>query len=263
MLLRVRAFALYHPCVSDPVFPPPAVFHRDPRGGSLALGIGLCLALQVVLAVCWIGWVIGASIKAGKGPPDAPTPGPVAILVMGVADAIAAVIVTWYFTSKRAGRPLREGLSLGKPSRRSILLAIAMGGICILVKQSLLVLDAAHPPAMFIKLVSVPGGFLAFATLGALSPFYEEIYYRGFFFPALERSTGRKVAWVTVTLWFTLAHAPQYWPSAGAIGSILLLSIATTTFRAATGSVVPGIIVHAVFNWTGTVMALLMTKTSA
>jgi membrane protease YdiL (CAAX protease family) len=233
---------------------------RNPRVRSLLLAMGLCLALQIVLAVTWLVWVVARSVMAGNGPTLAPTPGPKAILVMGGCDAVAGLAVAWYFTAKRAGRSIRDGLSIYRPTRAVALLAVAIAGVCVLSKQWLLAMDAAHPPEMFMKLVSVPGGFLAFAVLGALSPFYEEIYYRGFAYAALERSIGSRFAWVAVTLWFTLVHAPQYWPSAGAIGSILLLSIATTTFRARTGSAIPGIIVHAVYNWTVTAIALLMMK---
>src|SRR5262249_41017793 len=135
----------------------------------------------------------------------------------------------------------------------------------------------------------------AFMVLGTLSPFIEEIYYRGFMFGTLEESLrallrfsaetlgdffpslaglpnraryasfeARAVPFATGTfvgLWFTAIHGPQYWPNAGAILSIGLIAATTSILRAKTGSILPGILAHGFYNWPQIALALLAGTT--
>jgi membrane protease YdiL (CAAX protease family) len=80
------------------------------------------------------------------------------------------------------------------------------------------------------------------------APIVEEIVFRGVLYSALRRLLGVGWAVGTVLLIFAAIHVPQYWPSFGVIGTILLLSTALTLIRARTGKLLPCFIVHLVFN---------------
>ena len=110
--------------------------------------------------------------------------------------------------------------------------------------------------------------FLAVCT----APFVEEFVYRGVLYSALRRDVGAFLNWimalvfgvkldeksrdrlgvsaaiVLVLLLFTIIHVPQYWPNAGVIAAVALLSIVLTLVRAYSGRLLPCIVIHLVFN---------------
>lgn len=86
--------------------------------------------------------------------------------------------------------------------------------------------------------------FIAVAT----APLMEEMIYRGLLYSALQKITGQWAAVVLVSAMFAGLHVFQYWPNAGVIGSITLLSIVLTVVRARTGRLLPCFVIHLVFN---------------
>jgi len=80
------------------------------------------------------------------------------------------------------------------------------------------------------------------------APFAEEFIYRGLLYASLQRLIGKVGAVVIVLAMFTLVHVPQYLPNWGVIAAVGLLSIALTIVRAASGRLLPCIVIHFVFN---------------
>jgi membrane protease YdiL (CAAX protease family) len=80
------------------------------------------------------------------------------------------------------------------------------------------------------------------------APIVEEVVYRGLVYSALQRTMGVWPAVVTVTLLFALVHLPQYWPSHSTMFLLLLLSLILTLVRVKTGSLLPCIVLHTIFN---------------
>ncbi|MBC7929643.1 MAG: CPBP family intramembrane metalloprotease [Rubrivivax sp.] len=95
--------------------------------------------------------------------------------------------------------------------------------------------------------------FLATVT----APFVEEVIYRGILYSPLQRAIGKNWAVAAVVLLFAAIHVPQYWPSFGVIGMILLLSFVLTAIRARTGSLLPCFIIHLIFNGIQSVLIVL------
>lgn len=95
--------------------------------------------------------------------------------------------------------------------------------------------------------------FLATVT----APFVEEVIYRGVLYSAVQRVIGKTWAVTIVLLLFAAIHVPQYWPSFGVIGMILLLSFVLTAIRARSGRLLPCFIVHLVFNGIQSVLIVL------
>ncbi len=86
--------------------------------------------------------------------------------------------------------------------------------------------------------------FLATAT----APLIEELVYRGVLYSALQRAVGAVWAILIVAFLFASVHFWQYKTSPGTIGAIVFLSLGLTCVRAATGRVLPCIVIHLVFN---------------
>jgi membrane protease YdiL (CAAX protease family) len=81
-----------------------------------------------------------------------------------------------------------------------------------------------------------------------LAPFFEEIIYRGYLFPVIKEIKGDKYAIIAISLLFALGHVDQLWGDWITILTILGLSFCLTWLRARSGSVVPGMICHFIYN---------------
>lgn len=95
---------------------------------------------------------------------------------------------------------------------------------------------------------------IGIVSAGIVSPFYEEIFYRGFIYRWLRTRVSMRWAIVISSLIFTLAHFPTM--NAMPVNFISGVVFAWTYER--TGSVVPAMIVHGVFN----TIAVLLTAMS-
>ena len=80
------------------------------------------------------------------------------------------------------------------------------------------------------------------------APLVEEVVYRGVLYSALQRSLGVWPAVAMVTVLFALVHLPQYYPSHSTMFLLLLLSLILTLVRVKTGSLLPCIVLHTIFN---------------
>lgn len=95
--------------------------------------------------------------------------------------------------------------------------------------------------------------FLAVAT----GPLIEELVYRGVIYPALARLTGVAGSIAIVSILFAGVHVYQYKNNLAVIAIISLLSVVLTTARAMTGSVLPGFLIHLVFNGVQSILIVL------
>jgi membrane protease YdiL (CAAX protease family) len=103
----------------------------------------------------------------------------------------------------------------------------------------------------FKEFLSDPTSILLVAIFATtLGPMCEELAFRGFLFPLLERSLGTLAAIVVSALPFALLHGPQY---AWSWQHILLVSLAGASFgwmRYRTGSTLAAAVMHATYNLT-------------
>jgi membrane protease YdiL (CAAX protease family) len=111
-----------------------------------------------------------------------------------------------------------------------------------------------------LQLFNSPAADYAMAIFAVfLAPFMEELVFRGFFFEIFETRMGLKVAIFMTALMFAALHISEYW---GAWNHVLMIFVAGLAFsltRAATGSIVPCVLMHSVYN--ATLMVLLFFQT--
>jgi uncharacterized protein len=93
-----------------------------------------------------------------------------------------------------------------------------------------------------------------------LGPLMEELFFRGFLYPVLQRRIGVPLAIFFTALPFGLMHLPQYGYAWGAALIIFLVGVALTTVRAATKSVAASFLVHVGYNGTLMIMAAVATE---
>ena len=108
------------------------------------------------------------------------------------------------------------------------------------------ILDSSRAAAVALAIIAV-----------ATAPLVEEMIYRGLLYSAFQRAIGQWAAVAVVAAMFAGLHVVQYWPNAGAISSIALLSLVLTTIRARTGRLLPCFAVHLVFNGIQSVIIVL------
>lgn len=84
------------------------------------------------------------------------------------------------------------------------------------------------------------------------APLVEEVVYRGLLYSAFQRTLGKVLAVILVTLLFAVIHAPQYsmgaTPDYAVMSVLLLLSLTLTLIRVKTDNLLPCIVLHTVFN---------------
>jgi len=113
----------------------------------------------------------------------------------------------------------------------------------------------------FEKLFARPRDAYLLAIIAVtLGPLVEELFFRGFFYPVLARRWG--VAWAVflTALPFALMHMPQYGYAWGALLVILVVGIVCGVVRAVTKSVGASFLVHAGYNGTQMLIAVLWTR---
>jgi len=123
-------------------------------------------------------------------------------------------------------------------------------GVCILFR----VLASPNPlvPNMPFNSVflnaKIIGNIVIISSVIFVAPFTEEIVFRGFLYPALNRYMGISPAIIITSFLFTLAHYPQMSDEWGFLSMIFVLSLLITYARAKTGSTFLAIIMHFIYN---------------
>lgn len=93
-----------------------------------------------------------------------------------------------------------------------------------------------------------------------LGPLMEELFFRGFMYPVLARRMGAAWGIALTALPFGLIHLPQYGWAWGAALVIFLVGVVCGVVRAVTRSVGASFLVHAGFNGTQMLIAIVMTQ---
>lgn len=98
--------------------------------------------------------------------------------------------------------------------------------------------------------------FLILAVL--MAPFFEEALFRGFFFYVLQKFKGTAAAVAVITFIFGAMHVRQYWQDWAAILVVMVLGFILTGLRAWTGSSIPGMVTHYIYNFVMAVVPVVI-----
>lgn len=134
------------------------------------------------------------------------------------------------------------------PAARSYLVVYAI--LCVLLR----LLSADNPLVPNIPLDSVfteariIGNAIIIFSVIVVAPLVEELLFRGFLYPALNKYMGIYPSIVLTSILFTAAHYPQIRGEYLFMGIIFFVSLMITYARAKTGSTWFAIILHHIYN---------------
>lgn len=94
---------------------------------------------------------------------------------------------------------------------------------------------------------------IAFLSAAVVSPIYEEIFYRGFLYKWIRGKWGVGAGLLVSSLIFTIVHIPTY--NTLPVNFLSGMIFAWTYEKS--GSIVPGIIIHGVFNGLAVVLTVV------
>ena len=140
---------------------------------------------------------------------------------------------------------------LGRPGLDTFLycwggvaLAFSIGGIAQVIPMP-------TEPLPIEELLKDRHAILVFAVFGVLiAPPVEEMSFRGFLYPVVERSWGKSAAVLVTSAIFSALHGWQYGWHWQILLLLLYVGIVFGVLRARTGSLVPSTLVHCAYNAT-------------
>jgi uncharacterized protein len=93
----------------------------------------------------------------------------------------------------------------------------------------------------------------------SFGPLMEELFFRGFLYPAIARRLGVFVAVLLTSVAFGLIHGAQLGFAWGLVFIIFLVGLVLTIVRATTGSVASSFVVHVSYNATLSILGAVAT----
>jgi membrane protease YdiL (CAAX protease family) len=207
--------------------------------GFAALGIALVVTL-------FGGGLLLAIVTAATGVKSDASG--VTIALTFVQDAALAGSAVWLASRVRPPRPWDFGLR-GTPFLRGLKWAAIAFAIYFVF--NLIYVAAAHPDTQqtTLKDLGAGNGALITAFIGVLvvgiAPFVEEFFFRGFFYGALRTQIPFLGAALLDGVVFGLVHAPT---GVEAVPPLIALGFALCVAYEATGSILPGVALHALNN---------------
>jgi len=212
------------------------------RPAELSAPVALGWSLVLTCALLALALVIGSLFGNSN----------LSIIVAGPAEVALMVPAAWLVARAygRGGR--RRDLALEPASPLELVIGASLGVILHLPTGYLSDLVERRfptpPESLHAQLVALTPASNSLALLMLLSvavivPLTEELFYRGALFTALLRGTPAALANWTTSLGFVLAHQePRNW------APLLVVALVLGELRRHSGSIWPGIALHAAFN---------------
>ena len=183
--------------------------------------------------------------------------------IIGVIPAhLLTFAVVWAVVSKFGKLPFWQTIQFKWPERvphwKTVVYSVGVALILLAVGGVVTKFYGGEKTALDLLIESSFQARLATAFLAvATGPLIEELVYRGVIYPALTRAIGMTGSIAIVSILFAGVHVFQYKNNFAVIAIISLLSVVLTTARAITGSVLPGFLIHFVFNGVQSILIVL------
>jgi len=174
-------------------------------------------------------------------------------------SAYMVVLVFMVMTLRVRRQPFWKTIQWNWPATRwfAYLLAGVVLGFLIEGASAFLPIPKEVP---FDKYFTDASGAYLMAIFGVtLAPLMEELFFRGFLYPSLNRALGLALSLVITALSFALLHAAQLAHAWAPLLLIFLVGLALTYVRARTKSVASSFLLHAGYN--STLFALMWFAT--
>lgn len=183
----------------------------------------------------------------------------VLLFVLGWLPAhLLTLALVWAIATRLGKRSLKQVFGFSWSPRFGALASSALAVALFFVTLLLIGTLGGQKTDLDRILESSRAAAIALAVIAvATAPLVEEMIYRGLLYSAFQRVIGSWPAVLVVAGMFAGLHVVQYWPNAGAISAITLLSLVLTIVRARTGRLLPCFVIHLVFNGIQSVIIVL------
>ncbi len=162
---------------------------------------------------------------------------------------VLTLALAWAVVTRRGKVSARQALGWSWSANFGIVRSLGLAILLFLVAMFIIYKFGGQETDLERILLSSRAAALITAFLAAATaPLVEEVIYRGLLYSAFQRVIGPVFAVIVVASMFAGLHVLQYWPNAGAISAITLLSVVLTIVRARTGRLLPCFVIHLVFN---------------
>lgn len=172
------------------------------------------------------------------------------IIVIGILPAhLITLAVAWAVVTRMGRVSIKPSLGWSWPQNFRVWHSVGLAALLFMIAMVIIYKFGGQETDLERILQSSRAAALITAFIAVTTaPLVEEIIYRGLLYSALQHLIGKVAAVIAVAAAFASLHVLQYWPNAGAIGSIALLSVVLTVVRARTGRLLPSFVIHATFN---------------
>jgi len=212
------------------------------HGVDLLIGVSILWGVEIFTGIALVICLICLS-----GMPLHIAEHPLALFASTCISGLATLLVTWILVCRKYGKRFLDGFCLTRVSGRTVLVSLLLGIGYALIAAAISCRYSTGEGLME-EIARSPLGFGCLAVLMIFIPPVEELYYRGFLFPALQNSFGSVVATLAVSIWFGAAHVPQLVHDWTSIPLVLLAGTIWTVQRLVTGSLMPSLISHLTYN---------------
>lgn len=209
------------------------------------------MVLIFLPALCVLPYLL-IRYRGTPGPPEVMWTDKTYILI-AIASLLPAhgitLVLTWVVASRTGKVSFRKSLGLSWPPNFGVWKSTALAILLFIIAMLIVYKFGGQETDLERILRSSRAAALLTAFIAAFSaPLVEEVIYRGLLYSAIQRLTGPAWGVFIVTSMFAGVHFYQYWPNAGALSAITLLSLVLTIVRARTGRLLPCYVIHLVFN---------------
>lgn len=243
----------------DPSQDQPAAPLTPERQGHLPSGVDLVdVVLILVAAVCslifcvTVGTIAVYVARAPRALDARQLAGNAFFVIpMQVVAYLMVVVFMAVIVWVRHGQPLPRAIHWNMPSEKLALTALSIGGVLGLCSElASVVLQRWTPKSLPIdEYFRNPSAAYLLAGFGILvAPLVEELFFRGFVYPAVARWTGSASSIVITAAAFAALHGGQLAYAWAPLLVLFSVGLALTIVRARTGSVATCVVVHMGYN---------------
>ena len=185
---------------------------------------------------------------------------PIVLLVSQFLIYIPIAVCMFALVEGKYHVPFWKAIRWNWPDAQWGLAALALGAIMLFVLSLLQIVLPMPKDTPFDHLFDRPRDAYLLALLAVtIGPLMEELFFRGFMYPVLERRIGMMWGVLLTALPFGLMHYWQY-KSWAAVLVIFLVGVVCGVVRAVTKSVAASFLVHVGYNGTQMLIAVVATQ---
>jgi membrane protease YdiL (CAAX protease family) len=214
-------------------------------GRDLLIGVALAWGIEALVGL--IAGVFAFALSGYQLQEAMELMPPEVIAGAAILSNVLTAGVVWYLACRQYNKSFQDGFVLRNVGAPVVAGSIGVGLLASLVLAPL-ILSGGTGDSMMSQMVEQERGLLALAVLAFIVPPFEELYYRGFIYPVIARKLGAGWAVVLVSLWFGAVHVPQLIGDWTAVAFVVSMGVVWTLMRYATGSLLPSLICHWVYN---------------